>query len=170
MHIHADTLGPKSEICFNKICVCSPFLHAKMREILSDCALPISVLIFTYVGAYIFSDIDCEWCCSVDTRKYQLLYSTIDFFFCSWLISVISLLLLPQLYRKWLLFPTSVSFVTRTWAFSNVPLFLLRKRVNCSHKFKRKKKTNFLNSKKCYFPEHFQIFFPEHFQNSRNSQ
>ncbi|XP_053535612.1 sodium bicarbonate transporter-like protein 11 isoform X4 [Ictalurus punctatus] len=36
----------------------SPFLHAKMREILSDCALPISVLIFTYVGAYIFSDID----------------------------------------------------------------------------------------------------------------
>ncbi|KAF4090215.1 hypothetical protein AMELA_G00049370 [Ameiurus melas] len=36
----------------------SPFLHAKMREILSDCALPISVLIFTYIGAYIFSDID----------------------------------------------------------------------------------------------------------------
>ncbi|KAI5606824.1 sodium bicarbonate transporter-like protein 11 isoform X1 [Silurus asotus] len=35
----------------------SPFLHAKMREILSDCALPISVLIFSYVGSYIFSDI-----------------------------------------------------------------------------------------------------------------
>ncbi|KAG7334192.1 hypothetical protein KOW79_002599 [Hemibagrus wyckioides] len=35
----------------------SPFLHAKMREILSDCALPISVLIFSYIGSYIFSDI-----------------------------------------------------------------------------------------------------------------
>ncbi|XP_060781699.1 sodium bicarbonate transporter-like protein 11 isoform X2 [Neoarius graeffei] len=35
----------------------SPFLHAKIREILSDCALPISVLIFSFVGSYIFSDI-----------------------------------------------------------------------------------------------------------------
>uniref|UniRef100_A0AAY5ECM8 Bicarbonate transporter-like transmembrane domain-containing protein n=1 Tax=Electrophorus electricus TaxID=8005 RepID=A0AAY5ECM8_ELEEL len=35
----------------------SPFLHAKMREILSDCALPISVLIFSYVGSYVFNDI-----------------------------------------------------------------------------------------------------------------
>ncbi|XP_030628229.1 solute carrier family 4 member 11 [Chanos chanos] len=35
----------------------SPFLHAKMREILSDCALPISVLMFSYVGSYVFNDI-----------------------------------------------------------------------------------------------------------------
>ncbi|TSW48762.1 Sodium bicarbonate transporter-like protein 11 [Bagarius yarrelli] len=35
----------------------SPFLHAKMREILSDCALPISVLMFSYMGSYVFSDI-----------------------------------------------------------------------------------------------------------------
>ncbi|XP_036429833.1 LOW QUALITY PROTEIN: sodium bicarbonate transporter-like protein 11 [Colossoma macropomum] len=35
----------------------SPFLHAKMREILSDCALPISVLVFSYVGSYVFNDI-----------------------------------------------------------------------------------------------------------------
>ncbi|XP_057197758.1 sodium bicarbonate transporter-like protein 11 isoform X2 [Triplophysa rosa] len=35
----------------------SPFLHVKMREILSDCALPISVLVFSYVGSYIFNDI-----------------------------------------------------------------------------------------------------------------
>ncbi|XP_062851152.1 sodium bicarbonate transporter-like protein 11 isoform X2 [Trichomycterus rosablanca] len=35
----------------------SPFLHAKIREILSDCALPISVLMFSYMGAYVFSDI-----------------------------------------------------------------------------------------------------------------
>uniref|UniRef100_A0A8B9KTS4 Solute carrier family 4 member 11 n=1 Tax=Astyanax mexicanus TaxID=7994 RepID=A0A8B9KTS4_ASTMX len=38
----------------------SPFLHAKMREILSDCALPISVLIFSYVGSYVFNDIGCN--------------------------------------------------------------------------------------------------------------
>ncbi|ROK15833.1 Sodium bicarbonate transporter-like protein 11 [Anabarilius grahami] len=34
-----------------------PFLHVKMREILSDCALPISVLVFSYVGSYVFNDI-----------------------------------------------------------------------------------------------------------------
>ncbi|XP_015199344.1 solute carrier family 4 member 11 isoform X1 [Lepisosteus oculatus] len=36
----------------------SPFLHAKVREVLSDCALPISVLIFSFVGSYLFIDID----------------------------------------------------------------------------------------------------------------
>ncbi|XP_036006504.1 sodium bicarbonate transporter-like protein 11 isoform X4 [Fundulus heteroclitus] len=35
----------------------SPFLHAKVREVLSDCALPISVLLFSFIGSYIFSDI-----------------------------------------------------------------------------------------------------------------
>lgn len=132
-------------------------------------------------SAHLGADFHLRWCLHLQRhwlwvmllcRHAQISITVLNnwFFFCSWLISVISLLLLPQLYRKWLLFPTSVSFVTRTWVFSKVPLFLMRKRVNCSHKFKRKKKTNFLNSKKCYFPEHFQIFFPEHFQNSRNSQ
>ncbi|KAJ8336228.1 hypothetical protein SKAU_G00395710 [Synaphobranchus kaupii] len=32
----------------------SPFLHAKVREVLSDCALPISVLMFSFVGSYLF--------------------------------------------------------------------------------------------------------------------
>ncbi|XP_027857400.1 solute carrier family 4 member 11 isoform X4 [Xiphophorus couchianus] len=36
----------------------SPFLHAKVREVLSDCALPISVLLFSFIGSYIFSDIE----------------------------------------------------------------------------------------------------------------
>uniref|UniRef100_I3K327 Solute carrier family 4 member 11 n=1 Tax=Oreochromis niloticus TaxID=8128 RepID=I3K327_ORENI len=36
----------------------SPFLHAKVREVLSDCALPISVLMFSFIGSYIFSDIE----------------------------------------------------------------------------------------------------------------
>ncbi|XP_063765009.1 sodium bicarbonate transporter-like protein 11 isoform X2 [Eleginops maclovinus] len=36
----------------------SPFLHAKVREVMSDCALPISVLMFSFIGSYIFSDID----------------------------------------------------------------------------------------------------------------
>ncbi|MEQ2271415.1 hypothetical protein XENORESO_003948, partial [Xenotaenia resolanae] len=35
-----------------------PFLHAKVREVLSDCALPISVLLFSFIGSYIFSDIE----------------------------------------------------------------------------------------------------------------
>uniref|UniRef100_A0A667YS06 Solute carrier family 4 member 11 n=1 Tax=Myripristis murdjan TaxID=586833 RepID=A0A667YS06_9TELE len=30
----------------------SPFLHAKVREVLSDCALPISVLMFSFIGSY----------------------------------------------------------------------------------------------------------------------
>ncbi|XP_068436144.1 solute carrier family 4 member 11 isoform X2 [Clinocottus analis] len=36
----------------------SPFLHAKVREVMSDCALPISVLLFSFIGSYIFSDIE----------------------------------------------------------------------------------------------------------------
>ncbi|XP_061781123.1 solute carrier family 4 member 11 isoform X3 [Nerophis lumbriciformis] len=36
----------------------SPFLHAKVREVLSDCALPISVLLFSFIGSYLFSDIN----------------------------------------------------------------------------------------------------------------
>ncbi|RXM33418.1 Sodium bicarbonate transporter-like protein 11 [Acipenser ruthenus] len=35
----------------------SPFLHAKVREVLSDCALPISVLTCSFVGSYLFLDI-----------------------------------------------------------------------------------------------------------------
>ncbi|NWI21516.1 S4A11 protein, partial [Crypturellus soui] len=36
----------------------SPYLHARVREILSDCALPISVLTFSIVGSYIFKEIE----------------------------------------------------------------------------------------------------------------
>uniref|UniRef100_A0A674D1A2 Solute carrier family 4 member 11 n=1 Tax=Salmo trutta TaxID=8032 RepID=A0A674D1A2_SALTR len=36
----------------------SPFLHAKVREVLSDCALPISVLAFSFIGSYLFNDIE----------------------------------------------------------------------------------------------------------------
>ncbi|NXO24907.1 S4A11 protein, partial [Cisticola juncidis] len=36
----------------------SPYLHARVREILSDCALPISVLTFSVVGSYIFREIE----------------------------------------------------------------------------------------------------------------
>lgn len=39
----------------------SPFLHAKVREVLSDCALPISVLLFSFIGSYLFSDIEREY-------------------------------------------------------------------------------------------------------------
>uniref|UniRef100_A0A8C6NCV9 Solute carrier family 4 member 11 n=1 Tax=Melopsittacus undulatus TaxID=13146 RepID=A0A8C6NCV9_MELUD len=36
----------------------SPYLHARVREILSDCALPISVLTFSAVGSCIFKEIE----------------------------------------------------------------------------------------------------------------
>nr|XP_023651412.1 sodium bicarbonate transporter-like protein 11 isoform X6 [Paramormyrops kingsleyae] len=36
----------------------SPFLHAQVREVLSDCALPISVLISSFVGSYLFLHIE----------------------------------------------------------------------------------------------------------------
>ncbi|XP_066488342.1 solute carrier family 4 member 11 [Tiliqua scincoides] len=35
----------------------SPYLHARVREILSDCALPISVLMFSVVGSFFFQEI-----------------------------------------------------------------------------------------------------------------
>ncbi|XP_077334165.1 solute carrier family 4 member 11 isoform X1 [Lithobates pipiens] len=35
----------------------SPYLHSRVREMLSDCALPISVLTFSVVGSYFFQDI-----------------------------------------------------------------------------------------------------------------
>ncbi|XP_069601229.1 solute carrier family 4 member 11 isoform X4 [Ranitomeya imitator] len=35
----------------------SPYLHSRVRELLSDCALPISVLTFSTVGSYFFQDI-----------------------------------------------------------------------------------------------------------------
>lgn len=47
----------------------SPFLHAKVREVLSDCALPISVLMFSFIGSYIFSDIE---------RQYHLLLGSVN--------------------------------------------------------------------------------------------
>lgn len=35
----------------------SPYLNSKIREVVSDCALPISVLIFSFIGSYLFLDI-----------------------------------------------------------------------------------------------------------------
>uniref|UniRef100_A0A8C9YJ34 Solute carrier family 4 member 11 n=1 Tax=Sander lucioperca TaxID=283035 RepID=A0A8C9YJ34_SANLU len=34
-----------------------PYLNYKIREVVSDCALPISVLIFSFIGSYLFLDI-----------------------------------------------------------------------------------------------------------------
>ncbi|XP_056145063.1 solute carrier family 4 member 11-like [Lampris incognitus] len=35
----------------------SPYLNDKIREVISDCALPISVVIFSFIGSYLFLDI-----------------------------------------------------------------------------------------------------------------
>lgn len=49
-HDHADA----------PTCFCSPYLHPYMREILSDCALPISVLTFSLISSYGFQEIKSE--------------------------------------------------------------------------------------------------------------
>ncbi|XP_049441946.1 solute carrier family 4 member 11-like isoform X1 [Epinephelus fuscoguttatus] len=36
----------------------SPYLNDKIREVVSDCALPISVVIFSFIGSYLFLDIE----------------------------------------------------------------------------------------------------------------
>ncbi|KAM6953140.1 solute carrier family 4 member 11-like [Aplochiton taeniatus] len=35
----------------------SPFLNRKVREVVSDCALPISVVFFSFIGSYLFLDV-----------------------------------------------------------------------------------------------------------------
>uniref|UniRef100_A0A3Q3GAS3 Solute carrier family 4 member 11 n=1 Tax=Labrus bergylta TaxID=56723 RepID=A0A3Q3GAS3_9LABR len=35
----------------------SPYLNCRVREVVSDCALPISVVIFSFIGSYLFLDI-----------------------------------------------------------------------------------------------------------------
>uniref|UniRef100_A0A8P4KMR1 Bicarbonate transporter-like transmembrane domain-containing protein n=1 Tax=Dicentrarchus labrax TaxID=13489 RepID=A0A8P4KMR1_DICLA len=35
----------------------SPYLNGRIREVVSDCALPISVVIFSFIGSYLFLDI-----------------------------------------------------------------------------------------------------------------
>ncbi|XP_077388420.1 solute carrier family 4 member 11-like isoform X2 [Festucalex cinctus] len=35
----------------------SPYMNGKVREVVSDCALPISVLLFSFIGSYLFLDI-----------------------------------------------------------------------------------------------------------------
>lgn len=39
----------------------SPYLNDKIREVVSDCALPISVVIFSFIGSYLFLDIEREY-------------------------------------------------------------------------------------------------------------
>ncbi|XP_008293233.1 sodium bicarbonate transporter-like protein 11 [Stegastes partitus] len=36
----------------------SPYLNGKIREVVSDCALPISVVVFSFIGSYLFLDIE----------------------------------------------------------------------------------------------------------------
>ncbi|XP_037635667.1 sodium bicarbonate transporter-like protein 11 isoform X2 [Sebastes umbrosus] len=36
----------------------SPYLNARVREVVSDCALPISVVVFSFIGSYLFLDIE----------------------------------------------------------------------------------------------------------------
>jgi len=41
------------------VTVCRPFLNASKRELLADCALPVSVLIMSFFGSYVFRDVKC---------------------------------------------------------------------------------------------------------------
>uniref|UniRef100_A0A8C8A4P8 Solute carrier family 4 member 11 n=1 Tax=Oryzias sinensis TaxID=183150 RepID=A0A8C8A4P8_9TELE len=48
----------KASCCFSFLL--SPYLNDKIREVVSDCALPISVMIFSFIGSYLFIDIQRE--------------------------------------------------------------------------------------------------------------
>ena len=46
------------ERCNDILMVCvRPFLNASKRELLADCALPVSVLIMSFFGSYVFRDV-----------------------------------------------------------------------------------------------------------------
>lgn len=49
------------EMCVASSLPRSPYLNAKIREVVSDCALPISVVIFSFIGSYLFIDIQREY-------------------------------------------------------------------------------------------------------------
>lgn len=38
-----------------------PFLNANKRELLSDYALPVAVIIMSFVGSYIFREVVCKY-------------------------------------------------------------------------------------------------------------
>lgn len=57
----------------NPPCIPSPYLHPYMREILSDCALPISVLTFSLICSYGFREIKSEL--GVDRAEVGVGYS-----------------------------------------------------------------------------------------------
>lgn len=54
-------------VCWANVEICvtssshSPYLNDKVREVVSDCALPISVVIFSFIGSYLFIDIQREY-------------------------------------------------------------------------------------------------------------
>lgn len=52
-------ISTTSEQCYSIVFVAlrSPYLNGKIREVVSDCALPISVVIFSFIGSYFFLDI-----------------------------------------------------------------------------------------------------------------
>lgn len=50
----------KLQATLTPTCLPSPYLHPYMREILSDCALPISVLTFSLISSYGFQEIKSE--------------------------------------------------------------------------------------------------------------
>ena len=58
-------------------CICligRPFLNASKRELLADCALPVSVLLMSFFGSYLFRDVKCESVrfCYLFKQKYWI--------------------------------------------------------------------------------------------------
>ena|SRR6218665_3389517 len=53
-----------------------PFLNASKRELLADCALPVSVLLMSFFGSFIFKDVKRRLTEHVIYRNYKLEIST----------------------------------------------------------------------------------------------
>ena len=45
----------------NDVATCRPFLNASKRSLLADGALPVSVILASIVGSYVFVDVRCEY-------------------------------------------------------------------------------------------------------------
>ena len=46
---------------FDFFACCRPFLNASKRELLADCALPVSVLLMSFFGSYVFRDVKRQY-------------------------------------------------------------------------------------------------------------
>lgn len=69
--VTTDVIERKKKLSSSSSSPRSPYLNGKVREVVSDCALPISVVIFSFIGSYLFLDIKREYRSPTDSEDSQ---------------------------------------------------------------------------------------------------